>query len=186
LIALLAAIILPGTLEVLGRTVQVIRTPVRYSSCARAAASGDRVGEGRIETNYAWGPATAVDGHYVGTLNGQFLGAFVRIPIFQWPHMTQQERVATDRTESAMVRHELGHVAIGIRIFTTQPLPMTIVANSVAEYDAKARARANMLGKEVVDANARYDEMTQHGITQSRSPIEEYQGTSTALSCPRK
>lgn len=164
--------------------VSVVRTVHRFASCAAAARTNLEDGWGGLHVDYQWTAPQVQDGVNVGTLSARISNARIILPSHVWSGMTPSERGAEARAESALLRHERGHVVVALRALAAQRLPRTFTVPLGDDYGTAAQRLARSLLRDLDDAAAAYDQQTAHGRLQPRASLAETRGPSTQLVCP--
>lgn len=175
---------LAAVFHVAGVDVDVTPRRFAFASCRAAAAYDDETGHADVDVRYVWDPPRSQDGGYVGSLRARIRGARVRTAAFSWTPMSEPERTAASRSESALLTHELGHVATVAAALRAQHLPIVIRAATRAAYAALAERTGDRLFAQLERANDAYDVLTAHGLAQWNAPLPRYRTESTLLACP--
>jgi hypothetical protein len=155
-----------SSVDVDGLTIKVVVHPMSFVDCIDAAEklAGREIAFTHVSYRFHAVPDPSERGRFLLAAKVDASGSSIDIPGVSWPHMTGADVEAVDRVVEAITVHERGHVAVAIASAAEVTKMHHII---VAGADRPAELA---LSKLMNDRQDQYDEVTAHGVHQSRAP----------------
>lgn len=172
-------------------TIQQNRITVRkrdwnFDDCQHAIQTIPTTNAGVVELNYGTGPGkptfTGEDPVTASTtVEHSLINATITLKVPKWPDMTAAEEAARDDFVNDLEIHERGHILVGDTVAAAFSTEFSAEGRTRGEAMRKLREKARQRQRKaeselerLAGSGGRYDQVTDHGKTQSRGPTETY------------
>lgn len=157
-----------------------------FDDCQHAIQTIPTTNAGVVELNYGTSPGKPI---FTGedpviastTVEHSLINAIISLKVPTWPDMTAAEETARDNFINDLEIHERGHILVGDTVAAAFSTEFSAEGRTRGEAMRKLREKARQRQRKadselerLAGSGGRYDQVTDHGKTQSQGPTETY------------